>query len=47
MKDLKISSKYDNHICTLENGEKLFSAEVTLYSSWIQEGEQVICQFWN
>jgi len=33
MKDLKISSKYDNHICTLENGEKLFSAEVTLYSS--------------
>lgn len=33
MKDLKISSKYDNHICTLENGEKLFSAEVTLHSS--------------
>jgi len=33
MKDLKISSKYDNHMCTLENGEKLFSAEVTLYSS--------------
>lgn len=33
MKDLKISSKYDNHICTLENGEKLFSAEVTLRSS--------------
>ena len=22
MKDLKISSRYDNHICTLENGEK-------------------------
>lgn len=33
MKDLKISSKYDNHICTLENGEQLFSAEITLYSS--------------
>lgn len=33
MKDLKISSKYDNNIFTLENGEKLFSAEVTLYSS--------------
>lgn len=33
MKDLKISSRYDNHICTLENSEKLFSAEVTLYSS--------------
>lgn len=33
MKDLKISSRYDNHICTLENGEKLFSAEITLYSS--------------
>lgn len=33
MKDLKISSKYDNHICTLENGEKLFFAEVTLHSS--------------
>lgn len=31
MKELKISSKYDNHIYTLENGEKLFSAEVTLY----------------
>lgn len=33
MKDLKISSKYDNNIFTLENGEKLFSAEITLYSS--------------
>lgn len=33
MKDLKISSKYDCHICTLENGEKLFSAEVTFHSS--------------
>lgn len=35
MKDPKLSSKYDNHICTLENGEKLFSAEVAIYKKYL------------
>lgn len=47
MKDLKISSKYDNHICTLENGEKLFSAEVTLYSSDRKFLEEFYEYYWN
>lgn len=47
MKDLKISSKYDNHICTLENGEKLFSAEVTLHSSDKQFLEEFYEYYWN
>lgn len=47
MKDLKISSKYDNHICTLENGETLFSAEVTLYSSDKQFLEEFHEYYWN
>lgn len=47
MKDLKISSKYDNHICTLENGEKLFSAEVTLYSSDKQFLEEFYEYYYN
>ena len=47
MKDLKISSKYDNHICTLENGEKLFSAEVTLYSSYKQFLEEFYEYYYN
>lgn len=47
MKDLKISSKYDNNICNLENGEKLFSAEVTLYSSDRRFLEQLHEFYWN
>lgn len=47
MKDLKISSKYDNHICTLENGEKLFSAEVTLHSSDKQFLEEFYEYYYN
>lgn len=35
MKDLKISSRYDNNIFTLENGEKLFSAEVAIYKKYL------------
>lgn len=33
MKELKLSSKYDNYIGTLYNGERLYSADVVLYSS--------------
>lgn len=33
MKELKLSSKYDNYLCDLANGEKLYSAEVTFHSS--------------
>lgn len=33
MKELKLSSKYDNFIGTLYNGEKLYSASVNLHSS--------------
>ncbi len=47
MKDLKISSKYDNNIFTLENGEKLFSAEVTLYSSDREFLEELHEYYWN
>lgn len=47
MKDLKISSRYDNHICTLENGEKLFSAEVTLHSSDRKFLEEFYEYYWN
>lgn len=47
MKDLKISSRYDNHICTLENGEKVFSAEVTLYSSDKQFLEEFYEYYYN
>jgi len=47
MKDLKISSKYDNHICTLENGEKLFSAEVTLHSSNRKFLEELHEYYWK
>lgn len=47
MKDLKISSKYDCHICTLENGEKLFSAEVTLHSSNREFLEELHEYYWK
>jgi hypothetical protein len=47
MKDLKISSKYDNNIFTLENGEKLFSAEVTLYSSDREFLEELHEYYWK
>lgn len=30
MEELKLSSKYDNYLCDLANGEKLYTAEVTL-----------------
>lgn len=45
--DYKLSSKYDNHICTLENSEKLFSAEVTLYSSDRRSLEELHKYYWN
>lgn len=47
MKDLKISSKYDNHICTLENGEKLYSAKVTLHSSDREYLKKLHEEYWN
>ena len=47
MKDLKISSKYDNHICTLDNGENLFSAEVTLHSSDRKFLEEFYEYYWK
>jgi hypothetical protein len=47
MMDYKLSSKYDKYICTLENGEKLFSAEVTLYSSDRRFLEDLHKYYWN
>ena len=47
MMDYKLSSKYDKYICTLENGEKLFSAQVTLYSSDRRFLEDLHKYYWN
>ena len=47
MMNYKLSSKYDKYICTLENSEKLFYAEVTLYSSDRRFLEELHKYYWN
>lgn len=45
--DYKISSIYDDHICTLESGEKVYSARITFHSSNLDDLNYIKADYYH